>query len=827
MQIRRNDMKAKSKLLFLISTIILSSCGGTPSTSTDSVSQIQPITSDSNSSASQSESTSVIELKNFSGVTMTDSSIAYDGEGHTILVAGAPEEATITYQNSGPHSNVGSYLISANISKDGYNDLQLEATLTITKIEYTGLTFKDVTVEYDGLDHKADIVVVGVVPDNTVATYVYKQNNIIVENLVEVGVYDVEVMLVNPNFNPLSLTAKLTIKATEIPQHMVNYQGRLYFSNALDSQMLYSYDGEEVIRVSADVPLHFVDYGTKKAFISQASFLSSIKTIDDTNHIEVLNSVKAQYMVSDGNIIYYVVNKLFNDNSGIFKMTIGIDGEPVIEQLYIGKAKNLEKVGTYLYFADGRNSDKLSRISINSTGSANAELVIDKTVKELVGDGTRLIYVVNNLLGDYLETFLPSTGTATKLTIDSGKYLQIVGNEVYYSNVDILTSTIYGKGIYRVPLDGSYSLKSGIKVIDGEDYNLSSLYHDNGILYYYRVVDKHLYALDLVTQVETDILEGFVTPEYIPLSTGGKTVSVGTKVYYTNIYQNKSLFVYDRLTNKNTKLTSSKVEDFYINGQTLYLNQVSWQVNNDLFSIDLKTGGIPNEISSDDAREIVSDDTHIYYVRHNAFGVATAIVRSKLDGSEQIEFFDKGATNLRLHNDKLFFLDGGKLFSINLDDITQGSEDMSATQLGSVSNIRQFELENDIVYYTYIGTFTKELRRATISNFSTGTVLASKQTDPKDFVISGDNIYYYSQAESAGIDKFGIYRVNKFANGDETQVQLLVTDNMYYASSLSIANNYLAFVSYSVGGLLGNSHIYLLDVDNPTADPIEIDTIGS
>jgi hypothetical protein len=281
------------------------------------------------------------------------------------------------------------------------------------------------------------------------------------------------------------------------------------------------------------------------------------------------------------------------------------------------------------------------------------------------------------------------------------------------------------------------------------------------------------------------------------------------------------------LTNKNTKLTSSKVEDFYINGQTLYLNQVSWQVNNDLFSIDLKTGGIPNEISSDDAREIVSDDTHIYYVRHNAVGVATAIVRSKLDGTEQVEFFDKGATNLRLHNDKLFFLDGGKLFSINLDDITQGSEDMSATQIGSVSNISRFELENDIVYYTYIGTFTKELRRATISNFSTYTVLASKQTDPKDFVISGDNIYYYSQAESAGIDKFGIYRVNKFATGDETQVQLLVTDNMYYASSLSIANNYLAFVSYSVGGLLGNSHIYLLDVDNPTADPIEIDTIGS
>ena len=49
-------------------------------------------------------------------------------------------------------------------------------------------------------------------------------------------------------------SAVLTIKATETPQHMVNYQGKLYFSNALDGQMLYSYDGELVDRVSTDVP---------------------------------------------------------------------------------------------------------------------------------------------------------------------------------------------------------------------------------------------------------------------------------------------------------------------------------------------------------------------------------------------------------------------------------------------------------------------------------------------------------------------------------------------------------------------------------------------
>ena len=87
---------------------------------------------------------------------------------------------------------------------------------------------------------------------------------------------------------------------------------------------------------------------------------------------------------------------------------------------------------------------------------------------------------------------------------------------------------------------------------------------DNGMLYYYRVVNKHLYAYNTVSKVETDILQGFVAPEYTPMSTGGKTISVGSKVYYTNLYQGKTLYVYDYLTNKNTKLTASKVADFYI-----------------------------------------------------------------------------------------------------------------------------------------------------------------------------------------------------------------------------------------------------------------------
>jgi len=828
-------MKSKYLFTLLISVMILTSCGGatnsTPNsqTSTPSATSTPSTSTTSSSPATSDPSTSMIQLLDFTGVSLSNKTVAFNGEGQTITVVGAPEDSNITYTNAGPHTNVGVYQIGATISKSGYHSLSLEANLTITKIDYVGLSFSDLSIEYDGADHKSDIVVTGIAPSGTVIDYTYKQNNVVVDELIDVGEYQVTAQLSNPNFNDQVLTAVLTIKATEIPQHMTKYQGRLYFSNALDGQMLYSYDGEVVDRVSTDIPLHFVDYGEKKAFISSASFLSSIKSLSPTNEIDTLSSVGAKFMVSDGNTLYYIVNKLTQDNSGIFKMTIGVDGEPIVTRVYIGKATYLEKVSNYLYFADGRNGDRLSRVSITEVETRTAQLVRDEKIKHLTGDGTRLVFTVNNLLGDYLASYTPSSSSFLKLTIDAGKYPQIAGSKVYYSNVDSLTSSVYGKGIYQVPLDGSFSAKSGTKVVDGEDYNLSSLYFDNGTLYYYRVVNKHLYAYDISSKTETDILKDFIAPEYIPISKGGKTVSVGSKVYYTNLYQGKTLYVYDYLTNKNTKLTASKVEDFMIYGDYLYINQVSFFVNNDLFMINLKTGGVPSELSSDDAREMASDGDYLYYVRHNAFGAADAIVRADLASQELVEFFDKGATNLRINDGKLYFLDGGKIYSITLNQITPSSTKMTATQLGTVKNINRFEFDGSDIFYTIRGgglfNNINELRKSNILNFGEGTLLAGAQTDPLDIALSGDYVYYYSQAESAGAAKFGIYRVSKNASKDGSQVKILTTDNIYYASSLSISNNRLTFISYYLGGLFGDSHVYQIDLLNIANTPTKIDVI--
>ena len=95
---------------------------------------------------------------------------------------------------------------------------------------------------------------------------------------------------------------------------------------------------------------------------------------------------------------------------------------------------------------------------------------------------------------------------------------------------------------------------------------------------------------------------------------------LGTKTYYLNMHAGKTLYVYDELTKKTSQLTSNKVADFYIYNDTMYFNQVTMLTNNDLYSINLKTGGEAEKISSNDIRNMVSDGTYLYATHYNWAG---------------------------------------------------------------------------------------------------------------------------------------------------------------------------------------------------------------
>ena len=82
------------------------------------------------------------ELLKFEGITFSDMIVLYDGKEHTIEVKGVPEFAKVWYENEGPYTEVGVYEIYALVFAEGYSNLELSATLTISP-EASGLTFEE------------------------------------------------------------------------------------------------------------------------------------------------------------------------------------------------------------------------------------------------------------------------------------------------------------------------------------------------------------------------------------------------------------------------------------------------------------------------------------------------------------------------------------------------------------------------------------------------------------------------------------------------------------------------------------------------------------
>ena len=82
------------------------------------------------------------KLLEFDGVTFLDENVIYDGQEHTIEVKGVPEFAKVIYDNEGPYTEVGVYEIFALVYAEGYANLELTATLTISS-EASGLTFEE------------------------------------------------------------------------------------------------------------------------------------------------------------------------------------------------------------------------------------------------------------------------------------------------------------------------------------------------------------------------------------------------------------------------------------------------------------------------------------------------------------------------------------------------------------------------------------------------------------------------------------------------------------------------------------------------------------
>ena len=792
--------------------------------------------------------TAVLTIRklNFSGITLESKNFDYDGNEHIgeisvkgTLPANTATPVYVVKNEAGVKvssvKNAGRYSISVVLTNPNYNSKTLTATYTINKLEFTGITLEDVYVNYDGKEHVNDIRTKGVLPQGTdeLVYKVYNSDNILVSSAIDVGIYTVKTMLKNPNYNTKELTATLRISAVKKDMPVISMpNGTSYFANGLDDGKLYSIDSNgKITKINSDKVVKFVKQSnTELIYISSAAVINSVKKITqiaDGDKVETVFSFgKFDYVTVNGDMMYYSVNNITSaEQSGIYRVDLSQE-ELTEEKIFTGKTKHLSYYNGFLYFTNGNDNYYIYKMNVTDKTTS---IVLSEKVHEFIIESGVLYCCVNTLLNDYIGKINLNSETTqpVKLTNFAGEYLTYYNGYIYFNNTDLSSSALNKDqlGIWKVSVIGTY--KDIVKVMPKGINSLSCDYQNNRLLYI-DAQDLHLYSYDTHTKTTEDLLDGFVAPETTPYNKGGKTSIVGNDVYFLNMYADKTLYKYNQTTRTLTQLTSDKVEDFYIYDNYLYFNQVTRLVNNDLYKINLTIGGLAEKVSSDDCREMVSDGTYLYYVHYNAAGAAGGLGRMKTDGTAAVKFSEvNGASSLKIKDGKLYYLDGNNIYYYTLSEITDASAKLKATLFSdSIKNCYQFEFVDNYIYYSYRGTVTKEIRRADFDNPGSYTALVSKETDPIEFIISGNDIYYFSQTGTAlnMVNKF--WKVNRFADDKDGSTKELVLDggSKYYGSSIAMSGNKLYFLNgFYFGGITnvcGDAHFYVLDVSTKTVDKI-------
>lgn len=803
------------KRLYFLSTILLSaflsSCGGGDSPDSGSNSNgngNEPSTVDPSEISSKTD---------FTGVAFQNASFVYDGQPHILgEVTGAPENTTITYTGRNEYVNVGTYEASAKLVKEGYNDKTLNATLTITPATFSGITFSNAEFDYDGNPHSISIT--GTLPST--ATVVYTSDVEGVTNFAtEIGEYNITATITDSNFNTLVLHAKLTIKTEDDERYLKWSNDTLFFQNALHDNYLYLYNNTsgDVTKVSKDNALDIVKGSSNQVvFVSKSLLSSSIKTaeyntLNSEIELSTIHTANARYVqYENADTIYYVVNGITQNKSGIYKADLSGD-EAVVTRLSVGKAKYLTLVGNKLYFADGNNGYKLSRVATSGNDQLR-ELIVDEKINNLSYENGAFYYTVNRLLGNYIEKYTVSNGRR-KLTSDAGIDFFVIGGYLYYINVDKLNTAIYGDGIYKVnasPLSDNNG--SGTKVVDGES-GLCSLTSDGTNIYYYDMDGYKLVKSDANGNFIADLLDGFVKPEDpTPTSLGGDVESYNGKIYYLDIWDDKTLHSYNPQTHSNIRLTSNKVDNFSIIGDEIYLNMITKLVNNDTYRFNLTTGSEPEKINANDGNDFVSDGTYVYYAQDNGAGVKTAIRRTNLTTLEDEEIYNKGVSNLKMVDGKLCFIDGYQIFSMNLQTL----ETTEIKPENKSVHTTVFDTDGTSIFYREMYSVGYALKRLSRYNVKTNeyAVMAQEKTDPVSIVYFGGNVYYYTDTTTAANN--GLYKVAANASSTNQGTCVLACNSTYYATTFSFANSKIYFLNYISGGLFGDSHIYEVPISGGT-----------
>lgn len=177
----------------------------------------------------------IIEKATFEGIVFEGVTQPYSGKNVSV-VATVPDRYsgyTLTYVNgakkqSSPFEFVdaNTYKVKVVVTMDNYNDWEKTVEVKIDRINITGVTAINVSVDYDGNPHRAGIT--GLKYNETTKKYTYNNLDAIVTatdvEAIDVGVKKGKYVIIVNNYNPLTIETTVNITPYEVPSTDVSYQ---------------------------------------------------------------------------------------------------------------------------------------------------------------------------------------------------------------------------------------------------------------------------------------------------------------------------------------------------------------------------------------------------------------------------------------------------------------------------------------------------------------------------------------------------------------------------------------------------------------------------
>ena len=288
-----------------------------------------------------------------SGVTFGDVTVTYDGNAHPLAISGnLPDGVTVTYENN-DQINAGTHTVVAKFTgdTDKYNAIpDMEATLTVNKATYdmSGVTFGDVTVNYDGNAHS--LAISGNLPAGVTVTY---ENN----DQVNAGIHTVVAKFTgDANYNAIpDMTATLTIEKLTYDMSGVTF-----------GDVTVTYDGNaHPLAISGNLPS-----GVTVTYENNGNILAGVYTV------VAKFTGNSNYNAIPDMTATLTVNKATYDMSGVVfaDKSVTHNGSP-----FSIEATNLPDGVTVTYENNGKTEPGKYTVTAKFTGDSNYNAIPDMT----------------------------------------------------------------------------------------------------------------------------------------------------------------------------------------------------------------------------------------------------------------------------------------------------------------------------------------------------------------------------------------------------------------------------------------------------------------